>query len=89
MTVVLTDRQLRPSMLMLQVATAMRAVASFSHNAVQTTMRGISAWLEQRRLAQAALRDFNTMGDRELLDIGLTRVDLHRVAWGESDRYRI
>jgi uncharacterized protein YjiS (DUF1127 family) len=27
------------------------------------------------------------MGERELRDIGLTRADLRRVAWGESDRF--
>jgi uncharacterized protein YjiS (DUF1127 family) len=46
----------------------------------------LDAWLEKRRIAAAALYDFGTMGERELLDIGLTRVDLHRVAWGASDR---
>lgn len=46
----------------------------------------LDAWLERRRVAAAALHDFGTMGERELLDIGLTRVDVHRVAWGASDR---
>jgi uncharacterized protein YjiS (DUF1127 family) len=43
-------------------------------------------WLERRRVAAAALHDFATMGERELQDIGLSRVDVHRVAWGASDR---
>lgn len=43
-------------------------------------------WLEKRQVAAAALHDFATMGERELLDIGLSRVDVHRVAWGASDR---
>jgi uncharacterized protein YjiS (DUF1127 family) len=43
-------------------------------------------WLERRRIAAAALHDFGMMGERELHDIGLTRVDVHRVAWGASDR---
>jgi uncharacterized protein YjiS (DUF1127 family) len=46
----------------------------------------LDAWLERRRVAAAALHDFGTMGERELLDIGLTRVDVQRVAWGASDR---
>lgn len=46
----------------------------------------LDAWLERRRVAAAALHDFGTMGERELIDIGLTRVDVHRVAWGASDR---
>jgi hypothetical protein len=29
---------------------------------------------------------FGAMSERELFDIGLTRVDVHRVAWGASDR---
>jgi uncharacterized protein YjiS (DUF1127 family) len=40
--------------------------------------------LERRRVAAAALRDFATMGERDLQDIGITRVDVHRVAWGAS-----
>jgi uncharacterized protein YjiS (DUF1127 family) len=46
----------------------------------------VDAWLERRRVAAAALRDFRTMSERELRDIGLTRVDVHRVAWGASHR---
>jgi uncharacterized protein YjiS (DUF1127 family) len=46
----------------------------------------LDAWLERRRVASAALHDLGTMSERELLDIGLTRVDVHRVAWGASDR---
>lgn len=49
----------------------------------------LHSWLEQRRVAAAAFQDFGTMGERELLDIGLTRADLHRVAWGASDRNHI
>ena len=45
----------------------------------------LDALLEKRRVAAAALRDFATMSERELLDIGLTHVDVNRVAWGASD----
>jgi len=47
----------------------------------------LEAWLEKRRIAAAALREFETMSERDLLDIGLTPVDLNRVAWGASDRF--
>jgi uncharacterized protein YjiS (DUF1127 family) len=53
-----------------------RAAATWLHN-----------WLERRRIAAEAFRDFSTMGDRELRDIGLSRTDVPRVAWGASDRY--
>lgn len=45
----------------------------------------LEASLARRRAAAAALHDFATMSDRELLDIGLTHVDVNRVAWGASD----
>ena len=45
------------------------------------------AWLDKQRVAAAAFDDFGRMSERELLDIGLTRVDVNRVAWGPPDRY--
>jgi uncharacterized protein YjiS (DUF1127 family) len=48
----------------------------------------LHAWFEKRRVAAAALRDLGAMTERELLDIGITRADVHRVAWGASDRVR-
>jgi uncharacterized protein YjiS (DUF1127 family) len=48
----------------------------------------LHAWFEMRRVAAAALRDLGAMTERELLDIGITRADVHRVAWGASDRVR-
>jgi uncharacterized protein YjiS (DUF1127 family) len=48
----------------------------------------LHAWLEQRRIAAAAFHDFASMGERELRDIGISRADLYRVAWGESDRFQ-
>ena len=44
----------------------------------------LAGWFERRRIASAALRDMETMSERELLDIGLSRVDLQRVAWGAT-----
>jgi uncharacterized protein YjiS (DUF1127 family) len=46
----------------------------------------LNAWLERRRAAAAALQALDTMTDRELRDIGLTRFDVQRVAWGGSVR---
>ena len=48
--------------------------------------RWLDGWLEKRRIAISALYDLGGMSERELFDIGLTRVDLNRVAWGGSDR---
>jgi uncharacterized protein YjiS (DUF1127 family) len=53
---------------------------------MRNVARSLEAWLERRQVATAALIDFSTMSDRDLLDIGLTRVDVNRVAWGASDR---
>jgi uncharacterized protein YjiS (DUF1127 family) len=46
----------------------------------------LGVWLTNRRIAAIARRDLNSMSDRELKDIGITRVDVERVAWGASDR---
>jgi len=43
-------------------------------------------WLAKRRAAAKARGDLSSMSDRELKDIGITRVDVERVAWGASDR---
>jgi uncharacterized protein YjiS (DUF1127 family) len=53
---------------------------------MRAAAKWLDAWLEKRRVAAVALRDLGTMSERELLDIGLTRVDVHRVAWGASNR---
>ncbi len=58
-------------------ATARRVLASATH---------VDAWLANRRAAAIARRDLNSMSDRELKDIGITRVDVERVAWGASNR---
>jgi uncharacterized protein YjiS (DUF1127 family) len=65
------------------VAAGMRAAARY----VRAAAKWLHNRLEQRRVAAAAFRDFSTMGDRELRDIGLSRLDVPRVAWGASDRY--
>jgi uncharacterized protein YjiS (DUF1127 family) len=49
------------------------------------TVRSLHAWLRRRRAAAAALAEFKLMSDRELRDIGLSRADMHRVAWAASD----
>ena len=44
--------------------------------------RGFRAWIaafQAWREKQASMAELDMMGDRELLDIGLTRADVHRV----------
>ncbi len=77
------ETQYRSAAALFLVATAMQAAA----HQVRAAATLLHAWLEKRRVAAAAFDDFATMGERELLDIGLTRVDVQRVAWGASDRY--
>ena len=62
------------------------AVVQAGARSLCAAAKWLDAWLEKRRVAAAALNDLGTMSERELLDIGLTRVDVHRVAWGASDR---
>jgi len=65
-----------------RIATIMRAAAA----RVRAAAEGLDAWLERRRLAAPAVREFATMSERQLRDIGLSRADVHRVTWGSSDR---
>jgi uncharacterized protein YjiS (DUF1127 family) len=53
---------------------------------VVSIARRLHAWLKRWRVAEAALCAFETMSERELLDIGITRADAHRAAWGASAR---
>ncbi len=78
------DTQYRSAAALLWVAAVMLAGA----RSVRAAAKRLDTWLEKRRVAAAAFHDFGTMSERELLDIGLTRVDLHRVAWGASDEKR-
>ena len=69
-------------------AAALHWLAAVMHGCarrVRATAQWLDATLERRRVAAAALRDFEMMSERELLDIGLTRVDVQRVAWGASE----
>ena len=56
-----------------------------AHRVRAMAMR-LNVWLERRRLAAAALPLLNAMSERELRDIGLTRFDVQRMAWGGSLR---
>jgi uncharacterized protein YjiS (DUF1127 family) len=42
----------------------------------------LDARLERQRMAAASRRDFETMSERNLRDIGLMRVDVHPVTCG-------
>ena len=76
------DTQHRSAAALFLVAAVMHAAARH----LRAAAKWLHAWLEKRRVAAAAFHDFGTMDERELFDIGLTRVDVHRVAWGASDR---
>lgn len=75
------ETQLRPEIAMLRIAAFLRAADGYMRDAA----KGLLAWLEKRRVAAAAFHDFETMSDRDLRDIGLSRADVNRVAWGASD----
>jgi uncharacterized protein YjiS (DUF1127 family) len=79
-----SDTQYRSAAALLRVAAIMLAAA----RSIRAAAKRLDAWLEKRRVAAAAFHDFGTMSERELLDIGLTRADVRRVAWGASDGKR-
>jgi uncharacterized protein YjiS (DUF1127 family) len=45
----------------------------------------VSAYQQWRRY-NTSLRELNRLGDRELADIGISRSDIPRVAWEQSER---
>jgi len=45
----------------------------------------VGVYRQWRRYNQS-LRELNRLGDRELADIGITRGDIPRVAWSNSER---
>jgi uncharacterized protein YjiS (DUF1127 family) len=47
-----------------------------------TLIRFVQAW----KRYNASLTELSRLGDRELADIGLSRSDIPRVAWENSDR---
>ena len=49
---------------------------------LSTIIRTLNGW----RKFNNNLRELNSMGDRELADIGLSRSDIPRVAWDSSQR---
>ena len=68
-------------------ATSLFQLAAVLHVAaggVRAMATRLNAWLERRRAAAAALQALDTMTDRELRDIGLTRFDVQNAAWGVS-----
>ena len=46
----------------------------------------IIRFLESWRRYNTSLRELSQLGDRELADIGITRGDIPRVAWDNSER---
>jgi uncharacterized protein YjiS (DUF1127 family) len=78
------ERPYHSAAALLKVDAILRAANGF----VRAMADEVSAWLEKRRLAAAAFHDFESMSERDLRDIGLSRADVNRVAWGASDRNR-
>jgi uncharacterized protein YjiS (DUF1127 family) len=77
-----SETSFRSAAALFRLAVLMHMAAEHARDAASW----LDAWLDRRRVARAALDDLGTMSERELLDIGLTRVDVQRVAWGASDR---
>jgi uncharacterized protein YjiS (DUF1127 family) len=72
-------------------AVALFRAAAALHAAAErmrAAAKSLHDWLERRRRAAIALDEFATMSDRTLLDLGLSRADVLRVAWGAPDRNR-
>ena len=78
-----TQYHSRPAAALFFVAAAMLAAS----RRVRAAAKWLDEWIERRRVAAAALHDFGQMSERDLLDLGLGRGDVYRVAWGASDRY--
>jgi len=64
----------------------MAAVMHTTAERMRAAAKSLHDWLERRRRAAIALDEFAAMSDRTLLDIGLSRADVLRVAWGGSER---
>jgi uncharacterized protein YjiS (DUF1127 family) len=63
---------------MFQVAEALHVAAG----RVRSAAKALHAWLEGRRRAAIAFHEPERISDRTLRDIGLSRSDVLRVAWG-------
>lgn len=66
----------RSAEILFRAASAMQLAAQ----SLRALAERLEAWLDNRRAARRALREFSSMSDRELKDIGLTRSDTERVA---------
>ena len=67
-----------------RMAAAMHVAARYLRGAAKS----LHTWLEKRRRAAIAFDEFETMSERDLLDIGLSRADVLRVAWGAAEPNR-
>ena len=72
------QQQYYSTALMFQSVAAMRAAAGRMRSAAKS----LYDWLEKRRRAATASHEFEMMSDRTLRDIGLSRADVLRAAWG-------
>lgn len=50
------------------------------------TMNGITKFLRSWRRYNHSMRELTRLGDRELADIGVSRSDIPRLAWENSQR---
>ena len=64
--------------LMFQMAAALHAPSGRMRSAANV----LHAWLEKRRRAAIAFHEFERMSECSLRDIGLSRADVLRAAWG-------
>ena len=65
-----------------RLASAMHAAAGH----LRVAANALHARLEKRRRAAIAFHEFERMSERTLRDIGLTRAEALRMAWGVEDR---
>jgi len=62
-------------------------ISGLTPNIGETTMLlAILNFLRAWKRYNASLRELNSLGDRELADIGITRSDIPRIAWENADR---
>ena len=78
------ETQYRFPMTLFRITAFLRAV----ERGVRAAKMDLAAWLEKRRFVAATRHEFESMSDRTLRDIGLSRTDVNRMAWGTLDRYR-
>jgi uncharacterized protein YjiS (DUF1127 family) len=62
------------------------SLASAGEKGKKTMLVAIINFLRSWKRYNASLRELSQLGDRELADIGITRSDIPRIAWENSNR---